>query len=162
MVVTTLQAESITAVVLGFAQFLGRVLTDFFQVGDSLSVGWQLLEFGTLTSAGLFESLARIEGWSSGCLRSSAIVVGAMNDQMIAVLEIVSLVVTDYFLVRTKRRFQVRLIVFESSRSSRHIVMVSVFACLTRWNDGDGGGNMATDGKHTQWVKPIHLVVGAR
>jgi hypothetical protein len=138
------------------------VLTALFQVGDSLSVGWQLLEFGTLASAGLFESLARIKGWSSGCLRSSATAVGAMNDQMIAVLGIVSLVVTDNFLVTTKRRFQVRLIVFESSRSSRHIVMVSVSACLMRWNNWDGGGNMATDRKHTRWVESIHLVVGAQ
>jgi hypothetical protein len=132
------------------------VLTAFFRVRDSLSVGWQLLEFRTLASAGLFESLARTKGWSSGCLRSSAAGVGAMNDQMIAVLRIVSLVVTDNFLVTTKRRFQVRIIVFKSSRSSRHIVMVSVFACLMRWNNWDGGSNMATDRKHTRWVKSIH------
>jgi hypothetical protein len=102
MVVTTLQAEAITAVVLGSAWFLGRVLTNFFQVCDSLPVGRQLFEFGTLVSAGLFESLARIGGWSSGCVRSSAAVVGAMDDKMVAVLRIVSLVMTDNSLVATK------------------------------------------------------------
>jgi hypothetical protein len=162
MVVTTLQAEAITAVVLGSAWFLGRVLTDVFQVGNSLSVGWQLLEFGTLASAGLFQSLASLEGWSSGCLRSSAAEVGAMDNQIIAVLRIVSLVVTDNSLVTTKRWSQVKLIVFESSGSGRDIVVVSVFACLTRWSNRDGGGYIATDRRHAWWVKSIHLVVGAR
>jgi hypothetical protein len=88
--------------------------------------------------------------------------VGAMKDQMIAILRIVSLVVTDNSLVTTKRWSQVKLIVFESSGSGRDIVVVSVFACLTRWNNRDGGGNIATDRRHTRWVKVIHLVVGAR
>jgi hypothetical protein len=138
------------------------VLTALFQVCDSLSAGWQFLKFGTLASAGMFESLARIEGRGSGCLRSSAAVVGAVKDEMIAVLGIVSLVVTDNSLVTTKGWFQIRLIVFESSGSGRHIVIVSVFACLTRWNNRDGGGNLATDRRHTRWAKSIHLVVGAR
>jgi hypothetical protein len=95
-------------------------------------------------------------------LRSSAAEVGAMDNQIIAVLRIVSLVVTDNSLVTTKRWFQIRLIEFESSESGRHIVIVSVFACLTRWNNRDGGGNLATDRRHTRWAKSIHLVVGAR
>jgi hypothetical protein len=70
--------------------------------------------------------------------------------------------VTDNSLVTTKRWSQVKLIVFESSGSGRDIVVVSVFACLTRWSNRDGGGYIATDRRHAWWVKSIHLVVGAR
>jgi hypothetical protein len=49
----------------------------------------------TLASAGLFQSLVRIEEWGSVCLESSAAVVGAMQNEMIAVLGVVSLVTFD-------------------------------------------------------------------
>jgi hypothetical protein len=49
----------------------------------------------TLASAGLFQSLVRIKEWGSVCLESSAAVVGAMQNEMIAVLGVVSLVTFD-------------------------------------------------------------------
>jgi hypothetical protein len=59
----------------------------------------------TLASAGLFQSLVRIEEWGSVCLESSAAVVGAMQNEMIAVLGVVSLVVADNSLVTFDRWF---------------------------------------------------------
>lgn len=156
VVVTTLQTESITAVISYLAQFLGRVLTIFlFRVCTSLSVRRKLSERGNFASVGLLESFMRVEARRSGCLGSSAAVVGAMNDEMVAVLRIVSLVVTDSW-------FQVRFIVLKSSGSGRDIVIILVVACLAVWNHAKGGGNVTADRRHRLGVKSTHLVVVAR
>lgn len=160
MVVTTLQTESITAVILGLAYFLERALTILFlfRVWPSLSVRWQLLERGYFASAGLFESFLVVEARSSDCFGSSAAVVGAMNNEMVAVLGIVSLVVIGSSAVV----IQARLIVLESPGSSRDIVIIPVVACLAIWNHANSGGNVTADRRHRLGVKSTHLGVDAR
>ena len=134
----------------------------FFGVCTSLSVRWQLLERRNFAFAGLLKSFMRVEARSSDCSRSSAAVVGAMHDEMIAILGVVSLVLADSSLVARDGWFQVKLIVFESSRSSRDIIMISVVACLTVWNHANGGGNIAADSRYLPGVESTHLVVVTR
>jgi len=163
MVITTLQTESITAVILSSAHFFGRALTVFFfRVCTSLSVERQLLERRNFAFAGLLKSFMRVEARSSGCSGSSAAVVGAMHDEMVAILGVVSLVLADSSLMARDGWFQVRLIVFESSGSSRNIIIISVVTCLSIWNHANGGGNAATGGRHGFGVESTHLAVDAR
>jgi len=104
----------------------------------------------------------RVDARRSGCSGSSAAVVGSMHDEMVAILGVVSLVLADSSLVARNGCLQVRLVVFESSRSSRNIVIISVVAGLTVWNHANGGGNIAADSRHLLGVESTHLVVVAR
>lgn len=163
MVVTTLETESITAVILSSAHFLGRALTVFFfRVCTSLSVERQHSKRGNLASPGLLESSMRADARRSACSGSSAAVVGAMHDEMVAILRVMSFVLADSSLVAKNGWLQVRIIVIQSSGSSRNIIIISVVACLAVWNHANGGGNIAADSRHPLGVKSAHLVVVAR